>query len=115
MPHLIIEYSDNLHRELRPVMEAVYQAAVDSGVMQPDDIKVRALPYTHFRLVHNQQQFVHVTCRLLAGRSSAQKVTLAELVRHHLSELLPEVYSISVEIVDMEPLSYKKRLLGGDQ
>lgn len=91
-------------------METVYKAAVTSAVMQPDDIKVRALPYTHFRLAHQQQQFVHVTCRLLAGRSNDQKETLAKSVRQHLAELLPEVYSLSVEIVDMHPDSYKKRL-----
>jgi 5-carboxymethyl-2-hydroxymuconate isomerase len=111
MPHLIIEYSDNLNCDIPLLMEAVYNAAVKSGVMVSEDIKVRAHPYTHFRLAHNQQQFVHVSCRLLAGRTQQQKTGLSEIIRQKLSKILPDIYSLSVEIVDMEPASYKKRLL----
>jgi hypothetical protein len=38
-------------------------------------------------------------------------VALSEQVRAALVQLLPKVYSISVEIIDMEPKSYKKRVL----
>lgn len=111
MPHLIIEHSANLPCNSTEMMEVVYQAAVSSGVMAAADIKVRALPYTSFRLHQHQRQFIHISCRLLAGRSSKQKVTLSEQMRAALVQLLPEVYSISVEIIDMEPESYKKRVL----
>ena len=92
-------------------MEAVYIGAADSGVMSASDIKVRALPYASFRLHLPQRQFVHVSCRILAGRTESQKVHLSERVRAALSALLPEVYSLSVEVIDMEAASYKKRLL----
>lgn len=111
MPHLIIEHSANLPCDTSALLETIYHAAANSGVMAAADIKVRALPYTSFRLHQYQRQFVHVSCRLLAGRSSQQKIALSEQVRAALVQLLPEVYSISVEIIDMEPESYKKRVL----
>jgi 5-carboxymethyl-2-hydroxymuconate isomerase len=111
MPHLIIEHSANLPCDTTALMETVYHVAASSGVMAAGDIKVRALPYASFRLHQHQRQFVHVSCRLLAGRSSKQKVALSEQVRAALVQLLPKVYSISVEIIDMEPKSYKKRVL----
>jgi 5-carboxymethyl-2-hydroxymuconate isomerase len=115
MPHLVIEYSAGLerHAQITAVMEAVRGAAVASGVMQPGDIKVRAQAYEHYLLAEAQDSFVHVTCRLLAGRGEAEKVHLANLIRQYLTALLPAVYSISVDIVDMDPGAYKKRLLDG--
>lgn len=114
MPHLIIEYSSGLDKRenMKELMETVYDAAIASEVMDPADIKVRAIPYSHFRLHNSQDTFVHTTCRLLAGRTPEQKSKLAELVRKKVADVLPNVYSISVEIVDMDPDSYKKRLLG---
>jgi 5-carboxymethyl-2-hydroxymuconate isomerase len=113
MPHFVIEYSSGLESsvDLREVMEAVYQAGVASAIMKAEDIKVRALPYAHYRLANPSGAFVHVTCRLLAGRTSEQKIRLSELVRARLSQLLRGVYSISVDVVDMDPDAYKKRLL----
>jgi 5-carboxymethyl-2-hydroxymuconate isomerase len=113
MPHLIIEYSSGLDKrgDVKKLMRTVYDAAVASEVMDPADIKVRATPFSHYRLHNSQDSFVHTTCRLLAGRTPEQKIKLAELIRKNMADLMPNVYSISVEIVDMDPASYKKRLL----
>lgn len=113
MPHLIIEYSNGLDKreDMTKLMQTVYDAAVASEVMNPADIKIRAIPYFNYRLHDSQDTFVHTTCRLLAGRTPEQKIELAELLRKNIADLMPHVYSISVEIVDMDPDSYKKRLL----
>lgn len=115
MPHLVIEYSSGLerHAAIETVMQAVFKAAAASGVMQPGDIKVRAQGYEHYLLADAKGSFVHVTCRLLAGRSEAEKVHLSTLIRQNLAGLMPAVYSISVDIADMDPAAYKKRLLSG--
>ena len=113
MPHLIIEYSSGLdkRKDIKKLMETVYDAAVASEVMNPADIKVRAIPFSYYRLHDSQDTFVHTTCRLLAGRTPEQKIKLADFLRKNIAYLRPDVYSISVEIVDMDPESYKKRLL----
>lgn len=113
MPHLTIEYSANIADwvDLGDVMDGAYRAAADSGVMDPRDIKIRAISYTHFMLADRGNSFVHLTCRLLAGRTVEQKERLAILLRRNLVELLQDVHSISIDIVDMDPSSYKKRLV----
>jgi len=114
MPHIVIEYSDNLEPsvDIEKLMEAVCGAAIRSDIMNPKDLKIRAIPYSHFRLVDLGETFVHVTCRLLAGRKPPQKTHLAKLLRQSLTDLTPHIHSISVEIVDMDPDSYRKRLSG---
>lgn len=113
MPHLVIEYSEGLEEKvsMETLMERTYEAAVAAEVMHPDDIKVRALAFSHYRLANPEGDFVHVTCRLLAGRTTEEKVRLSTGIRSYLAELLSDVYSISVDIVDMDPEAYKKRLL----
>ena len=92
-------------------MQTVLDAAAGSGIMDPVDIKIRALPYHHFKLAKSQNSFVHVNCRLLAGREPDEKVKLSTGLRQHLSKLLPDVYSISIDIIDMDSVAYKKRLM----
>lgn len=113
MPHFVIDYAtDVLDTDgVTQLMNAVYQAGCNSGVMLPADIKIRARAFEHYRLVNPGDTFVHVTAYLLAGRTDTQKEYLAVLVRDHLHECLPNVSSLSVDIRDMNPAAYKKRLL----
>lgn len=113
MPHLVIEYSQNLEQseDIHLLMESVYKAAVSSAVMQAKDIKIRAIPYSYFKLADSGDSFIHVTCHLLAGRTPEQKVKLANSLRLSLAEKFSKVHSISIDIVNMDPDAYKKRLL----
>nr|WP_240954333.1 5-carboxymethyl-2-hydroxymuconate Delta-isomerase [Solimonas marina] len=110
---MIVEYSAGLDAQLaiERVLDALGEAAAESGVMQRRDIKLRAIPYSHFRLLDGGDAFVHVTARLLSGRSDAQKLQLSSRLRECLASMLTHVHSISVEIVDMHAPSYLKRLL----
>ena len=114
MPHFVVEYARGITDDagLSQVMGQLVVAGVESGCMQVEDIKVRATPYDDYLLAQPGQTFVHVTISLLAGRSDAVKAGLAEIVRDKLDALLPDVTSISIDIRDMNPVAYKKRLLG---
>jgi len=113
MPHVVIEYSEDLEKTvvISELIELARQAAAASDVMDPRDLKLRAIPYRHYRLADGGHLFVHATVRLLAGRTPAQKLTLSTLLRERLTAKLTHVHSVSVEIVDMDPDSYLKRLL----
>jgi 5-carboxymethyl-2-hydroxymuconate isomerase len=112
MPHLVIEYSSGALDKagVTRLMERVFQAAGQSGVMKPEDIKVRARAYDDFLVAGAKDSFVHLTAYLLAGRTSEQKVRLSEQLRATLVDLCPDVISLSVDVSDMDPLAYKKRL-----
>jgi len=116
MPHFVIEYSRTIERsvDIEAVMAAAYEAGAQSGVMGPSDIKIRALPYDHFRFAGNIQSFIHVTVSLLEGRTDQQKEHLALLLREFLAKPCAGVDSISVDIRDMNATAYKKRLFGSN-
>ena len=112
MPHLVIEYSQGaLSKEaVGHLMAGLAAAAARTRVMKEQDIKVRAQGYGDFLVAGKEDTFVHLSVYLLAGRTPEQKVDLSEQLRHVLIEACPEVVSLSVDIRDMDPVAYKKRL-----
>jgi 5-carboxymethyl-2-hydroxymuconate isomerase len=112
MPHLVIEYSDGAldRAAVKPLMQALYDTAWQSGVMKAEDIKIRAMAYSDFSVAGKPDSFVHLSVYLLAGRTSDQKLTLSTGLRQTLVDRLPDVTSLSVDIRDMDPEAYKKRL-----
>ena len=113
MPHFVIEYSRDVedHYDIKEIMQIAFDSGVETGVMQAIDIKVRAIPYDHYRLVNKDDSFAHTTVYLLAGRTDEQKELVALTMRKNLAEYLKTVTSISFDIRDMNTLAYKKRLL----
>jgi 5-carboxymethyl-2-hydroxymuconate isomerase len=113
MPHLVVEYSQkSLNKEaIRHLMAELAAAAARTGVMKAYDIKVRAQGYSDFLVAGKEDTFVHVSVYLLAGRTPEQKVDLSEQLRQVLIDACPEVVSLSVDIRDMDPVAYKKRLM----
>ena len=113
MPHIVLEYAAGVaaRADLPRLLQALLDTAATTGVMRAEDIKIRAQPFADFLLGDGGADFVHVTVRLLAGRSAAQKRDLGEALRACLTRSLPAVHSLSVDIVDMDPEAYLKRLL----
>ncbi len=113
MPHLIIEYSEEIAGDvdLDALVDAAHGGAMASGLFPEYDIKTRAIAYAHHRTGQTRDSFVHLTLRLLSGRDDAQKAALSESVLGAIEPLLPGVISVGVEIVDMHRASYRKRVL----
>lgn len=112
MPHLVIDYSEGAvdRAAVTSLMQALFDTAWRTGVMKAEDIKVRAMAYPDFLVAGKPDSFVHLSVYLLAGRTSDQKLTLSTGLRQTMVDLLPEVTSLSVDIRDMDPEAYKKRL-----
>ena len=112
MPHLVVEYSRGApgNEDVRRLMARLAESAARTGVMKAEDIKVRAIGYDDFLIAGKQDSFVHLSVYLLAGRTSEQKVKLSEELRQVMTETCPDVISLSVDIRDMDPVAYKKRL-----
>lgn len=113
MPHCIIDYSPEVagQIDIDALIEAVHQGAMESDLFPEYDIKTRALAYPHHRTGQTRDSFVHVALHLLSGRSDAQKSMLSECVLGRIEPLLPSVVSVSVEILDIQRESYRKRVL----
>jgi 5-carboxymethyl-2-hydroxymuconate isomerase len=113
MPHLVIEYSKDGHGDLLDVnklMEAVHDTAADTGAMKAADIKVRATMFSDYLVAREKDGFCHISVYLLEGRTHAQKIMVSEALRETLAAMLPQTKSLSVDIRDMDPIAYRKRL-----
>jgi 5-carboxymethyl-2-hydroxymuconate isomerase len=111
MPHIICHYSTG--QEMAPISEvmmALHLAAASTGVVKAEDLKIRAQAFDDYLVAGKRQSFFHVSFYLLAGRTPQQKEALSVELRSTLSRLLENTHSISIDIRDMDPDAYKKRL-----
>lgn len=119
MPHLVIEYSDNL----RPFPHAQVMTEVNASccqspaILDEADFKTRIVARPHFEIgiAPNQRAFVHATLRLLSGRSPEAKRDLSERIAAVLRKHTPRPEGVSVqlsvELVDMDRDSFVKEKL----
>ncbi|PSJ40338.1 5-carboxymethyl-2-hydroxymuconate isomerase [Zobellella endophytica] len=112
MPHCIIEYSATLERQLSPagLVAAVHGGAEDSGLFGAADIKTRAVGYEHHQAGSHKRDFIHVTLKILSGRSQEQRAALSASVLDALQSLGLSDISLTVDVVEMERESYAKWL-----
>ena len=112
MPHCIIEYARPLETRLSPteLVNAVYEGASRSELFEGPDIKTRAIAYEAYLTGTDTTAFIHVTVRILSGRSPEQKQRLSSTVAKRLADLGLTDISITVEIIDMERESYEKHI-----
>lgn len=87
MPHLIVEYSDNLEKwmEIDALLRRLHQAADDTGIFLPATIRTRARPCANYVVGTgtDQDAFMHLQVQIRPGRPEA--------VQWHLAETLMEV------------------------
>ncbi len=108
MPHVIIEYNQAIAQQvdINKLVSCAHQATEASGLFNPIAIKSRAHAYEFFHLgAADADNFVHISIRLLPGRTEEQKRALSQGVFDAVNELVDA--SLSVEVLDL-PLSYVK-------
>lgn len=121
MPHLTIEYSDNLPGfDPRAALAHANQMLDASGLFQEIDIKSRiiACPAFQVGLADSGRGFIHARIAIMPGRTDQQKADLTQAVLHALRQQLPTLpelhVQISVELTELDASSYAKdSVLGG--
>ena len=108
MPHCIIEHSSTINAE--QLNNKVFLGALNSELFEADgrDIKVRSIAYENYQTGTEKEDFIHVTVRILSGRSDTDKAMLSETVMTQLLSLSLSSASITVEVLDMDRNSYAK-------
>ncbi|WP_445672129.1 5-carboxymethyl-2-hydroxymuconate Delta-isomerase [Pseudomonas inefficax] len=121
MPHLNLEYSDNL-RELNvdTLLLRLNHALVSSGQFADEaDIKSRAQAFSQFRVgtSPSERAFAHVRLAILSGRSSEVKTQLSDSLLNVLRDAIPEQAGLDiqlcVEVLDIDREPYAKARLPG--
>lgn len=110
MPHLIVEYSDDLmtDSDVMPMLDAVHAAAVSTDLFDESHVKTRAIPVRHYRTGSGRDPFIHAQLRIKAGRTEAQKRGLSAAVLAGIKNLNLPARVITVEVVDMDVATYAK-------
>jgi 5-carboxymethyl-2-hydroxymuconate isomerase len=108
MPHCVVEYSSSL--EANELNKKVFLGAMDSNLFAHDgsDIKVRAFAYDFYQTGDKKEDFIHVSLRILSGRSDEDKSKLSSCVMEQLKTLGLIKISITIEVIDMDRNSYSK-------
>lgn len=110
MPHLIIEYPQDIiaAERVEATLGKVHQAALGTGLFEESHIRIRAIPLTHYRHGGKQEPFIHVQCRIHAGRPDEKKRQLSEAVLTVIRKEELPVKVITVEVVEMDKASYAR-------
>ncbi|NLR82370.1 5-carboxymethyl-2-hydroxymuconate Delta-isomerase [Chitinophaga eiseniae] len=113
MPHFVIECSNNVLEQQSPelIMDTVYQAAESTGLFAENDIKVRITPFSHYKLGHGKDSFLHIFASIMGGRTTEQKSQLSTVIIQQLAPLLPEVSFLSINVDDFDRDTYCNRAL----
>lgn len=113
MPHCIVEYAKEVEQTLaiKELVSLVHHSVFASGLFEESSIKTRAIEYTHYQAGLSDMPFIHITLKILHGRNHQQKKDLTSLVLDKLSEVVQSPISLSVEVIDIEKVSYKKSVI----
>ena len=118
MPHVIVEYTNNLGDDARipQLLQTVNETLMaQNGVFPTGGIRSRAIKLTDYRVADGKEDdaFVHVTLKIAAGRTPEVKKAacdaLFEAIKAHFSAAFARRYlALSMELTEFsESGSYK--------
>lgn len=118
MPHLFLEYTDNLRDtvEIPSLFLSIHQALVEVGDFRMSDFKSRALLHRNFLIGDgsSDQAFVNLDIRTFPGKSDLMKRAISEAALAALATRFPKTLAtcdcdISVQISELDRQSYARR------
>ena len=112
MPHLIIEFADDLavDNAVSEMLNAVHDATVKTKLFIESHIKTRAIPVKYYRTGVGRDPFIHAQLRIKSGRNEAQKKMLSESVLSAIVNQAWPVKIVTVEVVDIDSATYSKHI-----
>lgn len=116
MPHMYVEYTDNLQGINEAALMDALNVAVcgHPTVTDEADVKTRIAKLSDYRIGLNTagRAFVHVELRLMAGRTAEVKKELSDRIAAVLKAQIPAQPALDVQLsadmVDMDKPSYFK-------
>ncbi|MFN3826139.1 MAG: 5-carboxymethyl-2-hydroxymuconate Delta-isomerase [Micavibrio sp.] len=114
MPHLIVEYSDNMAPDfdVRALLQEMHHALDGKYNIASPRIKARALKLDHYIVGDHGQEaaMVHVTFKLMEGRSIGARKELSSLLQQIVRQHVPaDRYphsAVTVEVVELATATY---------
>ncbi len=108
MPHLTLEYSDNIEVDVQPLLARLHQEVVATGAINLKGIKSRAVKYTQYRVADGDPDyaFVHVGLLVREGRPIEVQKETTQRVMKVLKETFGHLFekrklSLTVDLKEM--------------
>ncbi len=108
MPHLTLEYTDNLEFEIQPLLARLHSELAATGAINLKGLKSRAVRHSDYRIADGNPEyaFVHVGLLIREGRPLEVQKEAAQRVMNVLKETFGRRYensylSLSVDIKEM--------------
>jgi len=108
MPHLTLEYTDNLDFDVQPLLARLHEELVATGAVNLKGLKSRAVRHGDYRIADGNPEyaFVHVNLLIREGRPVEVQQDAAKRVMNVLKETFGHRYdnsylSLSVDIKEM--------------
>lgn len=111
MPHIIAEHSEGLSAPVKDLLSQLHNSLAGQNTVSLEAIKTRALPIYHAVIGNGEAQteMLHITLKLLPGRSDELKKKMAQDLFDLARAAIPdEKSSISVEVMELHKESYTK-------
>jgi 5-carboxymethyl-2-hydroxymuconate isomerase len=108
MPHLTLEYSDNLEVDVQPLLARLHEEVVATGAINLKGIKSRAIKHTQYRIADGDADyaFVHVGLLIREGRPNEVQKEATQRVMKVLKETFGHLFekrklSLTVDLKEM--------------
>jgi 5-carboxymethyl-2-hydroxymuconate isomerase len=108
MPHLTLEYTDNLDFDIQQLLERMHTELAATGAINLKGLKSRAIRHTEYRIADGNPDyaFVHVNLLIREGRPLKIQQDVSQRVLAVLKETFGERFehsylSLSVDIKEM--------------
>lgn len=114
MPHFVIDCALRILRlpaQEEAVIRRVHGIAVASGLFAEADIKVRVNRYVLHVAGSGCDDFIHVFCHIMEGRSIEQRSMLTRAIVTELAAMFPDVPYIAANVYEFENATYCNRAM----
>ena len=108
MPHLTLEYSDNIEVDVQPLLARLHEEVVATGAINLKGIKSRAIKHTQYRVADGDPDyaFVHVGLLIREGRPLEVQKETTQRVMKILKETFGHLFekrklSLTVDLKEM--------------
>ena len=108
MPHLTLEYSDNIEMDVQPLLARLHEEVVATGAINLKGIKSRAIKHTQYRVADGDPDyaFVHVGLLIREGRPIEVQKEATQRVMKVLKETFGHLFekrklSLTVDLKEM--------------
>ena len=108
MPHLTLEYSDNMEVDVQPLLARLHEEVVATGAINLKGIKSRAIKQTQYRIADGDPDyaFVHVGLLIREGRPIEVQKEATQRVMKVLKETFGHLFekrklSLTVDLKEM--------------